>query len=156
MSLRRIARTLGLSRGTAQRFVQASTFPERPLPKPLPTSLDPFKSYLHRRRWLEGCRNGQQLFREIQERDFCGSCSWVSRYVTGMRRDMAEQIASRPCKPPSSRTVTALFLRRPEDLNSSETAFISHLRETHPLMKTVCDLSGRFLSMVRQRAAGFR
>ena len=106
--------------------------------------------HLHRR-WLEGCRNGQQLFREIQEQGFAGTCSWVSRYMTGLRRGMAAQIAARPCRPPSSRAVTALFLRRPDELSLSQKAFVSQLRQTCPAFTTVIDLSQRFLTMVRQR-----
>jgi transposase len=150
MSLRKIAKTLGLARGTVNRFVQAGSFPEIAARAARPTTLDPFKPYLQQR-WLQGCRNGQQLFREIQEQGFEGTCSWVSRYVTGLRRGMAEQIATRPCKPPASRAVTALLLRRPQDLSEAEKAFVTHLREICPPTGCVYDLAQRFLSMARQR-----
>jgi transposase len=150
MSLRKISRTLALARGTVNRFVQADSFPEIARHQARPTSLDSFKPYLHRR-WLQGCRNGQQLFREIKEQGFTGTCSWVSRYVTGLRRGMAEQIAVRSAKPPASRAVAALLLRRAEDLAGAERTFITHLRETCPSIGTVYDLGQRFLAMVRQR-----
>jgi transposase len=150
MSKRKIAKTLGLARGTVNRFVQADSFPEIAQRQARPTSLDPFKPYLHRR-WLQGCRNGQQLFREIQEQGFTGTCSWVSRYVTGLRRGMAEQITARPTKPPASRAVTALLLRRAEDLSEVERAFITHVRDTCPSIGSVYSLAQRFLTMVRQR-----
>jgi transposase len=152
MSLRKIAKTLGLARGTVNRFVTVGSFPEIAQRRAHATSLDPFKPYLHRR-WLQGCRNGQQLFREIAEQGFTGTCSWVSRYVTGLRRGMAEQLAEqttgRPTRAPASRAVAALLLRQAADLAEAERAFVTRLRETCPTIGSVHDLAQRFLSMVR-------
>jgi transposase len=150
MSKRKIAKTLGLARGTVNRFVAVGSFPEIAQRQARATSLDPFKPYLHRR-WLQGCRNGQQLFREIAEQGFTGTCSWVSRYVTGLRRGMAAQTTGRPARPPASRAVAALLLRRAENLTESERAFVTLLRETCPMIGRVYDLAQRFLSRVRQR-----
>lgn len=152
LSMRRIARLTGLSRGTVQRYVQSGHFTETAPRTPRPTSLDPFKDYLQRR-WLAGCRNASQLFREIQAQGFGGTCSWVSRYIHGLRVAAAEPIASQPIKPPSSRSITPLFLRRPEELSQSENAFLLCLRE-NPLMQNVYDLAQRFMTLLRQRQKG--
>ena len=64
---------------------------------------------------------------------------------------MAEQITARPTKPPATRAVTALLLRRAEDLSEVERAFITHVRDTCPSIGSVYSLAQRFLTMVRQR-----
>lgn len=149
MSLRQIARLTGLARGTVKRYVQAGAFPEVASYAPRPTSLDPFKPYLQRR-WLEGCRNATQLFREIAAQGFAGTSSWVSRYLQGLRAAAASASASRPVKAPASRAVTPLLLRRPEELSDSERAFLSCLSEC-PAMRTAYDLAQGFMRLLRQR-----
>ena len=71
-----VARQLGLSLRTVQRWIRAGAFPER-TPRVFPNSVDKYAAYLDRR-LLEGCRNVSQLWRELQQQGFRGqhSCVW--------------------------------------------------------------------------------
>jgi hypothetical protein len=46
------------------------------------TLLDPHEDRLQQR-WNEGCRNGQQLYRELKADGYSGGRTSVTRYVTG-------------------------------------------------------------------------
>src|SRR5882724_2369718 len=58
-----IAEALGLHHATVHTYIRAEVFPER-APYRLPSQLDPYVPYLHQR-WVEGCKNPTQLWREI-------------------------------------------------------------------------------------------
>lgn len=59
-SSRAIAEQLGIARGMVRRFIHARSFPERVRPQRAARMLDPYLSYLERRR-QEGCQNALQL-----------------------------------------------------------------------------------------------
>jgi len=83
-----IARTVGISRQTAYRYVSMSGPPARRRRRfeRRDHALDPYEDYL-RRRWSEGCHNGMQLWREIRVQGFAYSSSPVSRFVAHLRQD---------------------------------------------------------------------
>jgi len=86
VSQREIARSLGLSRKTMTRFVQAATFPERAAHPPRPRgSLDPYKAYV-RQRCQAGCWNGMQLYEEILTLGFTGSQPTVRNFLVDVRQ----------------------------------------------------------------------
>ena len=64
VSLRGIARRLGMHRATVRHWLGAGSFPERARRVVAPRT-DAFLDYL-RRRWDEGCHNAAQLTREIR------------------------------------------------------------------------------------------
>ncbi|MDP9350196.1 MAG: ISL3 family transposase, partial [Chloroflexota bacterium] len=80
-----IARTVGVSRRTAYRYLGMRDPPERKRPKPRCKLLDPYKEYLVRR-WEEGCHNRMRLFREIQEQGYGYSETNVFRFFSELRR----------------------------------------------------------------------
>lgn len=84
MGKRTIARTLGLSRMTVQRYCQASEFPEmasrRTAGKELPKQLDAYREYLNER-WEQGFRSGTVFWNEIRARGFTGSLTAVYRLL---------------------------------------------------------------------------
>lgn len=84
MSLRAIATQMGFARGTVHRFVRADAFSERHPRARYPSILDPHKAYV-RQRWEEGCQNATQLWRELRERGFPGSCSNVRARIATWR-----------------------------------------------------------------------
>src|SRR5215470_14260399 len=47
-------------------------------------NLDPYKEYLIKR-WNEGCRNAQLLYREIKEQGYAGSDTAVGRFIAPWR-----------------------------------------------------------------------
>jgi transposase len=87
LSMRTIARELGMSRARVSTFIQAETFPEQaPRPrKGAVSKLDPFVPYILRR-WQEGEYNGAQLYQEIRDQGFTGSRPLVRRLIADLRR----------------------------------------------------------------------
>jgi transposase len=87
LSMRTIARELGMSRARVSTFIQAETFPEQaPRPrKGIASKLDPFVPYLLKR-WQEGEYNGAQLYQEIRDQGFTGSRPLVRRLIADLRR----------------------------------------------------------------------
>jgi hypothetical protein len=73
------ARQLGLSLRTVQRWIRAGAFPER-TQRQFPNSVDKYAAYLDRR-LLEGCRNVNQLWRELQQQGFRGQNSRVWHWL---------------------------------------------------------------------------
>ncbi len=147
VGLRKIARQLPLARATVAHYIRAGTFPERAPRSPVPTSLDPFKPYLHRR-WQEGCRNACQLARELKEQGYTGVASWVCRYVTCLRQ--AQEKVPTP-KVPATRQVATWFLCRTQDLDAKPQAFLTALWQQCPALQSAYDLAQQFLGMVRKR-----
>jgi transposase len=81
-----IAHQVGLSRRTAQRYLQNPTVPERqPRHGRDRSLLDPYKALLLAG-WNSGCRHGSQLFRTIRSQGFRGQYGIVALYVRRMRQ----------------------------------------------------------------------
>jgi transposase len=161
ISLRAIGRQLDMARGTVHRYVASEGFPEIALHEPHPSSLDPYKDYLNRR-WIAGCHNAGQLYREAQAQGFSGTYSWLRRYIAGLRRGQEQQepqahskgrkaVVTTGAKPPSSRSVAGMLLRPPQNLSPEEKAFLEQLCLASEPIRSVCSLTNRFLTMVRQR-----
>ena len=87
LSMRTIARELGMSRAKVSTFIQAETFPaQAPRPrKGMRSKLDPFVPYILKR-WQEGEYNGAHLYQEIRDQGFTGSYSLVRRLIADLRR----------------------------------------------------------------------
>src|SRR6266487_3360522 len=80
-----IARQIGVSRQTVYTYLQMKQPPARTrLHRQREKLLDPYKDYLVRR-WNEGCRNSQQMYREIKEQGYTGSETVVGRFVAPLR-----------------------------------------------------------------------
>ncbi len=105
VSLRAIARRLGMHRGTVRRWLHAGSFPEHAR-RHATNGVDPFVDDL-RRRWDEGCRNAARLTEEIRAPGFRGSYLMVRRRVALWRQGgSVSGQSSRPgptVKRPSSR-----------------------------------------------------
>jgi len=153
-----IARTVGISRQTAYRYVSMSTAPARRRRRfeRRDRSLDPYEDYL-RRRWSEGCHNGMQLWREIRARGFTYSSSPVSRFVAHLRQDPSLRPARRAAsaltsvRGPSAREVALLFLRRPADRTDDQTAYVERLLQEDADIAAAYAVTQDFATMLRQR-----
>ena len=153
-----IARTVGISRQTAYRYVSMSGPPARRRRRfeRRDRVLDPYEGYL-RRRWLEGCHNGMQLWREIRAQGFAYSSSPVSRFVAHLRQDPALRPARRArsaltsVRGPSAREVALLFLRRPADRTDDQQAYVEHLLQEDATIAAAYAVTQDFATMLRQR-----
>ena len=155
MTLRGIARTLGLSRITVRRYLTTENFPERTPRPPGWTQLQPFQDIL-RARWNQGCHNAAQLWREIQSQGYCGGQTTVKDYVRTLRS--ATTITQRrtrapACSIPSARNAAWLLLRAEAELEPQQRQFTACLEQTSPSVCNARKLALRFLCMVRERRA---
>jgi transposase len=156
-----IARRVGVSRRTVYHY---RDLPEPPEPKcPTRSSrerlLAPYEPYLLQR-WQEGCHNGMRLFREIQARGYAYGASNVARFVAQLRRDEAAGhpirsttvgLTSKSPRAPTTRRVTGLLLKCPDDLEAAEYIYLERLTTTNPALAAVYRFSQRFALMVRER-----
>ena len=80
-----IARHVGLSRQGVYRYLKMKQPPERTrIHQPRQPLIDPYKDYLVKR-WNEGCRNAQQVYREIKEQGYTGSDQPIVRFFAQFR-----------------------------------------------------------------------
>ncbi len=156
VSLRAIARRLGMHRGTVRRWLHAGSFPERAR-RHATSGVDPFVDDL-RRRWDEGCRNAARLTEEIRAPGFRGSYLMVRRRVALWRQGgSVSGQSSRPgptVKRPSSRGVSWWLLTESTELEPDERGFLDALWARCPELRTATELASEFAAMVRQRQSG--
>jgi transposase len=79
-----IARTLGMSQRTIQRWIATGTIPYARRKRPRASLIDPYKSYLWKR-WQQGCHAGAQLARELRAKGYKGSPHGVYRYLETLK-----------------------------------------------------------------------
>jgi len=163
-----IGRQTGLGRRTVRRYLRAGAFPERAAAPARPTMLAPYEAYL-RTRWMEGCHNAQQLWREIRGRGFTGQAANVRRFLARwrpepgrpgptIRQDQAHDApptlpARQPTPVPSPRQARWLLLRAVETLTPDERTYRAALLDAEPTVREVQQLVAGFETLVRRRDA---
>jgi len=163
-----ISRQTGLGRKTVRRYLRAGGFPERAAPPARSTMLAPYEAYL-RTRWMEGCHNAQQLWREIRSQGFAGQAANVRRYLAQwrpepgrpgrpVRQDHGDDAPPtlpmrQPTPVPSPRQARWLLLRAPETLTSDERTYRVALLDAEPTIREVQQLAVGFDALVRTRDA---
>ena len=168
MSRRAIARHLGMSIHTVRTFVSADQFPERATKRKLPSKLDPYLPYL-RQQLAAGNDNASQLWRHLRDEfGYPGPRPLVARWVAQhrylcpqpspaqpkpSRRGRPTVAASQPPRVPvlSARQASWLLVRRPADLDESDSLRIERLCQHAPELQTAYILVQEFAEMLRQR-----
>jgi len=153
MSLSAIGRQLGMHRETVRQFVRADEYPEwRPPSKP--SKVSPFTEYL-KKRWLEGCYNAGQLYREIKLLGYEGHVNVLHAYLEPWRKLLPEEIrrkhAIHAVSPPTPRAVVWWLLKDKERLKEEQRAFIGELLEKNPIIKAAYELVWEFRRMIKTR-----
>lgn len=152
ISMREIARRMGMHRGTVRRFLRAGQFPERAVRK-YARQMDRFVDYL-RRRWNEGCRNAALLAKELAEHGYKGSY-WPVRRCVATWRKTGDVLApeTKPSPTPSPEQATWLLLAWPGDRSAEDDAFAEALCQQCPTLKVGVELAREFTRMVQNRGA---
>lgn len=155
------ARQLKMSRTTVRKYMQAETFPERATYRLAPSMLDPYRVYLHHR-WLEGCENAAQLWREICAAGYRGTRAQVEKWAYHRRIDAAPSTphlhrAALPARRRARRTRLAsprrlvwLLLRAPHTLLLDERATLTQIQQDREIAAGY-ELAQQFVGIVRQR-----
>lgn len=94
VSVLEIADQLHMSRSTVRNFVYAGAFPERANTLRAKSLLDLYLPYLEQR-WEQGCRNGNQLWKELQAQGFTGGYKVVNRWLEPRREKPGRKHSAR-------------------------------------------------------------
>jgi transposase len=145
---------------TMKKYLQASTFPERPPRRRPPSILDPYKAYL-RERWHAGYRSAKELYHEMQAQGFPGKYSIVAAYVSRLRppqgRITRRQKSASPAtivevaKPLPPSRAPWLVMRREGTLNDDEKRQLARLQAQEGAIAEAIELTQDFAALVRQR-----
>ncbi len=157
-----IARTLGMSQRTIQRWIATGNIPDAHRRRQRASLIDPYKSYLLQR-WQQGCHQGAQLERELRAKGYTGSQHGVYRYLATLKAlplppaqhkgasKHASSIQPNPLWTLSASQATWLFFRKEEELKPEEQEHLRHLRQASSDLKVTYQLVAAFLHMVRER-----
>lgn len=156
-STRRIARLLGISRGTVLRYLASDT-PPTYQSRYVPSMLDPYLPYL-KQRIAQGCTNTRQLWQEIREQGYPGSSRQVDKWLRLQRRKLAAGTVSSTNPQPVSNTVWPgpktslhLLLTPPEKLDAVDSYLLSLVTQ-EPRLKTLYEHAQQFITMLQRRDA---
>ena len=123
-----------------------------------------FTSYV-RQRWNAGCRNAQQLWRELVAQGYQPARRMVERYVGQLRRETGTRFKFRQAAPaplyaedhdesrPTPLTAlraARLFLAKPEAQRPTDLTLLAHLLRLAPVMPRTYHQVQVFCRMVRQ------
>ncbi len=162
-----IARQIGVSRQTVYTYLKRKQPPARTrLPRTREKLLDPYKDYLVRR-WNEGCRNSQQMYREIQEQGYTGSETVVGRFVAPLRAkkgqarsfksvepELATMVKPEEVKkkrPPTARQVAVWATCKKEKRLEWQQNYLTLLCERDPQIAQTYEVIQEFTTMLRER-----
>jgi len=157
-----IARALGMSQRTIQRWIATGTIPYARRKRQRASLIDPYKTYLWKR-WQQGCHTGAQLERELRAKGYKGSQHGIYRYLETLKAaklaPSKHQSAAKPAssiQPDALLTLSAsqatwLFFRRSEDLKPEEQETLRQLRQASPQLEVAYQLVDDFLHIVRER-----
>jgi transposase len=159
---------LGVSRPTIYKYLAMDSPPDRKGSRIAAFEvLAPFRPYL-RRRWNEGIRNGQQLWREVVSQGYRYSRRSVERFVGQLRRETGQPFKFRQAAPAPlyetkeeirSSPLTALqaarlFLTKEEERRPKELALLERLRQADPALEQTYQVTAAFCQMLRERQGG--
>ena len=157
MTIRGIARALGVGRKTVRRWLRAGHAPTWRHADRGRSILDPFRDYLEMR-WVAGYRNGTGLWREIHERGFTGQSGIVRQWATRQRRqdpaaDQAPPAKPPKAQPPTPRKAARLLMSEPDKLSGDDRRFVTTLLKLSPPIARAVDLARAFSTMIKQSLA---
>jgi len=155
-TVRRIAREVGISERTVNRWSAAGHFPERKRRAEARSLLATYRPYLDRR-WAEGCHTVARLCRELRDQGYTRSSTLVYGYAACLRtgippgRSPPETAAAPPTQPLSPREVVWLLLRPAAKLAKTDRQYLDGVRLADPVLAATVDLTRDFVAMVRGR-----
>jgi len=158
-----IARQVGLSRRTVYYYLKMTQPPVRTrIHRQYKPLIDPYKDYLIKR-WNEGCRNAQQVHREIKEQGYIGSDQPIARFFAQFRKkkdarkfkqvDPSQEtpVKAPPKRPPTASQVAHWITFKEEQRLDWQQKYLTQLCQTDPQIAQTYNLIQDFTSMLRER-----
>jgi hypothetical protein len=162
-----MARELGISQRTIERWNRIEGFPERKPRRKSESPLAPYADYLSQR-WdqadqadrvtAQGCHKGLQLWRDVCAQGYTGPQSAIWPVLHRLRQGLApigaidvsghRRLVHRP---PSPRRMASVWLRRATDRTVAEQSVLQQLLELSTDARVAFALTERFLGLVRER-----
>ncbi len=161
LPIRKIARSLKLSRITVRKYIKAETCPMYPEGIIRESKLAPYIDYVQQR-WESGCHNASQIWRELCQLGFDGSRGLVVRWAAKERVKLPSpqlegfhresKTASKSEIVPWSPNRAAWLLIKPEDdLTVEDKQSLERMKESDEDVAEAYSLGQRFIKMVRER-----
>lgn len=158
-----LARQVGVSRRTVYYSLKMTEPPARTrIHRQYKTLIDPYKDYLIQR-WNEGCRNAQQVHREIKEQGYTGSDQPIVRFFAQFRQkkdarkfkqidpSQATPVKAAPKRPPTASQVAHWSTFKQEQRLDWQQKYLTQLCEADPQIAQAYDLIADFTTMLRER-----
>ena len=169
LSISEISRQLSMNRSTVRRYAYAESFPERVRRPTGHSMLTPYISYLENR-YQQGCRNAQQLWRELCQQGYPGAHNQVTKWLSRRRSEEVPVTQKQPIphsfasdQPPVLLLKPSLELPTTQQLAWLMVRPVSLVEETdRQILRYVCqdstinqvyELVKDFAAMVRVRQA---
>ena len=162
-----VAQQVGLSRQGVYNYLRMKQPPERTrIHQPGRSNLDPYKEYLIKR-WNEGCRNAQLLYREIKAQGYTGSNTAVGRFIAPWRalkgearsfksveptpQTMINPAEGKKKHPPTALQVAHWVTFKEDQRLVWQKDYLSRLCETDTQIQETYHLIQEFTTMLRER-----
>jgi len=162
---RAIGRHMKMSAKTVRKYDEADRCSHYPAGRISPSKLTPWLPYLEQR-WLAGCTNASQLWREISQKGFSGSLGLVIRWAVSQRKllpaenrysrqqsEAVQPALSRQAQPVpwSAQRASWLVILDHDNLDDEQQAARTGMLAADPLMVTVDRLARQFVQLVKDR-----
>lgn len=157
-----IAHQTGLSRQTVHTYLKMEHPPERKTGKRSGSVIDPYKEYIIKR-WNEGVRNAQQVYRELKELGYTGSDQPIQRYYVQFRKakdfrkfkqvDPSQEtpVKAPPKRPPTASQVAHWITFKEDQRLEWQTKYLTQLCEADQEIQEANELIQEFTIMLRER-----
>jgi transposase len=158
-----IARQVGISRQSVYVYLKMKEPPARTrIHRQYKPLIDPYKEYLIKR-WNEGCRNAQLVYREIKEQGYTGSDQPIARFFAQFRQkkerrkfkqvDPSNETAIKavPKRPPTASQVAHWITFKEDQRLEWQQQYLTQLCASDPEIAQAYELIETFTTMLRER-----
>ncbi|GAC1566227.1 MAG: ISL3 family transposase [Ktedonobacteraceae bacterium] len=157
-----IAHQTGLSRQTVHTYLKMEHPPARKTGKRSGSVIDPYKEYLVKR-WNEGVRNAQQVYRELKAMGYTGSDQPIQRYYVQFRKakdhrkfkqvdpTLETPVKVPPKRPPTASQVAHWITCKEDQRLEWQQKHLTHLCEADEEIQEANLLIQEFTAILRER-----
>ncbi|HEV2653681.1 MAG TPA: ISL3 family transposase [Ktedonobacteraceae bacterium] len=157
-----IAHQVGISRTTVNKYLNMEHPPARKTGKRSGSVIDPYKGYIVKR-WNDGVRNAQQVYREIKEMGYLGSDQPIQRYFVQFRGEKDHRkfkqidptqetpVKAPPKRPPTASQVAHWITFKEEQRLEWQKKYLAQLCEADQEIREANELIQEFATMLREQ-----